>query len=115
MYFDRTQGWQMFNDVNWTINAFSFVNCEGCPKNCPECTPSPWYEIHHSAVSPDESSACFGIYYIYPADRNFVQWNYTFCWPQLISPNITYDAKWRTSLDLDDNVIGYNDPIKRLP
>ena len=103
IYFDNTNGWQIYNNINYTIYAFSFVNCDNCPPNCPECLSGPWYEIHHSAVSPDQQSACFGIYYIYPKYHNFVQWNYTFCFPDLVSPNITYQAEWK-----ELKVIGLN-------
>ena len=110
--FNKDIGWQMYNNINYTIYAFSFVDCTGCPPNCPECLPGPWYEIHHSAVSPDQTKACFGIYYIYPKYKTFVQWNYTFCFPDLTSPNITYQADWN-ELTMDMNEI-YDEPIKRF-
>ncbi len=55
----------------------------------------------------DETEACFGIYYIYPANRTFVQWNYTFCSPSITSPAITWDADWELhQIDLGDEEEG---------
>jgi len=94
IYFNNNIGWHLYGQNNYTIYPYSFVNCTGCPKNCPECPPSPWYEIHHSAVNQKQDNVCFGIYYIYPYNKTYVQWNYTFCVPEIISPAYTFNSKW---------------------
>ena len=42
----------------------------------------------------DATELGFGIFYLYPYNRTFVQFNYTLMLPSLKTPAITFDAVW---------------------
>lgn len=98
--FERNVGWMMVGKVNCSLVPIATINCNSCGYNCPVgCHKSPWWEIHfiyyHKAISAsDKDQIGFGIYYIYPEDKSFVQLNYTWSIPSYDTPAITYDAKW---------------------
>merc|ERR1719397_552887 len=91
----------MVNNVNCSVVPIATINCDDCGYNCPVgCQKSPWWEIHfvyyHKAQgsTKDKDQIGFGIYYIYPYDKTFVQLNYTLAIPTYETPAITYNAKW---------------------
>jgi len=91
--------------VNYTTQPISTVNCYNCGANCHTCDRSPWYELHFIYSSIETQEAGFGIYYIYPYNKNFVQLNYTLTVPTLATPNITYQASWSGTIPQFDSVM----------
>jgi len=86
-------GWMIIDGTNYTVTPISTVDCNGCGINCPiGCLQAPWWELHFIYSSPSVTG--FGIYYIYPYNRTFVQLNYTLSVPNLATPAITYTANW---------------------
>jgi len=66
--------------------------------NCGDCGGGGWYELHCMFV-PNDKEACFGILYLTFDDHNTVTLTYTFCLPNLASPNCGFDAVWSGSLN----------------
>jgi hypothetical protein len=78
----------------------STVDCSDCVSNCLECEPGPWWELHFFASKPSDSSfGMFGIYYIFPANKTFVQLNYTISVPDLLQPSLNLEANWNGDLN----------------
>jgi len=87
------------NGQNFTTQMISTVDCSNCGANCHTCHRSPWYELHFIFFSDSAEAAGFGIYYIYPTNKTFVQLNYTLTVPTLATPAVTYQAKWSGQLN----------------
>jgi len=94
VFLDGSYGWMIVDGHNYTIAPISTVDCSDCGQNCIECPTAPWYELHFIYYSSSLQQTGFGIFYIYPYDRTYVQFNYTICFPTLDTPAITYEATW---------------------
>jgi len=95
---NEDSGWLEIDSTNYSITPITYVDCSTCGANCHTCQRSPWYELHFIYSSVQEEEIGFGIFYIYPYNRTFVQFNYTLTFPTLSSPQITYQATWTGSI-----------------
>jgi len=104
--FALTTGWSIFLGKRYNITVFNTVDCSSCGGDG-------WYELH-SLLVPDESDACFGIFYLMLGDHSSVVMDYGFCIPTLETPSPSFTAQWSGSL-LDSTALIWEQQMPLLP